>query len=79
MTTFINSEGKLLTYTTELLEAISLQLNSSNTYYTSGEHDIIFIEIGSNKTLILDYACFINRHIFPNYTTNKNTINNYDL
>ena len=54
MTTFTNSEAKLSTYTNELLETILLQLKSSNNYYTSGEHDIIFIQIGSNKLLILD-------------------------
>ena len=46
MTTLTNSEGKLLTYTNELLETNLLQLNSSNNYYTSGEHDIVFIKIG---------------------------------
>ena len=79
MTTFTNSEGKLLTYTNVLLETIVLQLNSSNNYYTSGEHDIIFIKIGSNKILFLDYTYFINRNIFQNYTINRNIINNYVL
>ena len=41
MTTFTNSEGLVITYTTEFLETLLLQLNSSNNYYTSGEHDII--------------------------------------
>ena len=45
MTTFTNSEGKLLI----CLESVLLQLISSNNYYTSGEHDIIFTKIGSNK------------------------------
>ena len=57
MTTLTNSEGLVITYTNECLETILLQLNSSNNYYTSGEHDIIcFIKIGSNKILILDYT-----------------------
>ena len=79
MTTLTNSEGKLLTYTNELVETISLQLSSSSNYYTSGEHDIIFIEIGSNNTLILDYTYFINRYVFQNYTINENKVNNCDL
>ena len=62
MTTFTNSEGKLLTYTNDLLETVLLQLNSSNNYYTSGEHDIIFIKIGSNKTLILYFTYHIKRN-----------------
>ena len=61
MTTFTNSEGKLFTYTNDSLETVLLQLNSSNSYYTSREHDIIFIKIGSNKILILDYTYHINR------------------
>ena len=70
MTTFTNSEGRVLTYTNEILETILL-LNPSNNYYTSGEHDIITIDIGSNKLLLLDYTYFINRHIFQNYTINE--------
>ena len=79
MTTLTKSEGKLLNYTNELIETILLQLNSSNNYYTTGDNDIIFIKIGSNKLLILDYTYHINRNIFQNYTINKNLVNNYDL
>ena len=78
MTTLTNSEGKLLTSTNELLETSLIQLNSSSNYYTSGEHDIIFMQIGSNKLLILDYTYHINRNIFRNYTINENTINDYN-
>ena len=79
MTTFTNSEGKLLTYTNGCLEIVLLQLNSSSNYYTSGEHDIIFIKIGSSKTLILYYTCHINRNNLQKYTLNAHIINNYDL
>ena len=44
MTTLTNSEGKVLTYTNELVETILLQLSSSNNYYTSGDDGIIFIK-----------------------------------
>ena len=44
MTTLTNSEGKVLNYTNEIVETILLQLNPSNNYYTSGDHDIIFIK-----------------------------------
>ena len=64
MTTLTNSEGKVLTYTDELVETILLQLNSSNNYYTSGDDGVLFIKIGSNKVLILDYTYPINRNIF---------------
>ena len=80
MTTFTNSEGRVLTYTNELWETILLQLNSSNNYYTSGEHDIIFIKIGSNTILTLDYTYHININIFQNYMINENlTIMIYNL
>ena len=79
MTTLTNSEGKLLTYTDELIGTILLQLNPSNNYYTSGDDDILFIKIGSNKVLVLDYTYHMNRNIFQNYTINKNSLNNYDL
>ena len=59
-----NSEGKFLTYTNEFIETILLQLNSSNNYYTTGDDDILFIKIGSNKVLVLDYTYHINRNIF---------------
>ena len=79
MTTFTNSEGKVLNYTNDFIETILLQLNSSNNYYTTGDDDVIFIKIGSTKVLLLDYTYHINRNIFQNYTINENTINAYGL
>ena len=79
MTTLTNSEGKVLTYTNELIETILLQLNSSNNYYTTGDHDIIFVTIGSTKVLLPDEVYHINRTLFQNCTINENTINDYNL
>ena len=79
MTTLTNSEGQVLTYTKEFIETILLQLKSSNNCYTTGDDDITFIKIGSNKVLPLDYTYHINRTIFQNYTINGNTINAYGL
>ena len=78
MTTPTSSEGWLLNCTNELVETI-LQLNPSINYYTSGDHDIIFIKLGSTKALLLDYTYHINRTNFQNYTINENTINDYNL
>ena len=78
-TTFTNPEGLMVTYANEFLEASLLQLNSSNNYYTSGEHDIIFIKIGSSSILILDCTYFINRDNFQNEIIDGNIISNYDL
>ena len=64
MTTLTNSEGKSLTCTNEFIETILLHLNPSNNYYTTGDDDILFIKIGSNKALVLDYTYHINRNIF---------------
>ena len=64
MTTLTNSEGKFLIYTNEFIGTILLQLNPSNNYYTTGDDDVLFIKIGSNKVLILDYTYYINRNIF---------------
>ena len=64
MTTLTNSESKLLTYTNEFIETILVQLNSNNNYYTTGDDDVLFVKIGSNQILILDYTCHINRNIF---------------
>ena len=63
MTTPTNSEGKVLNYT-EFIETLLLQLNSSNNYYTTGDDDVLFIRIGFNKVLILDYTYHINKAIF---------------
>ena len=79
MTTLTKSEGKVLTYTNEFIKTIILQLNSSNNYYTTGDNDILFIKIGSNKVLVLDYTYHININIFQNHTTNENSLNNYYL
>ena len=68
LTTLTNSEGKVLTYTNELIERILLQVNSSNNYYTAGDDDILFIKIGSSKVLVSDYTYHVNRKLFQNYT-----------
>ena len=64
MTTFTNPEGLAITHTNEFSETVLLQLSSSNNYYTSGEHDIICIEIGSNKILILYYRLSLSTEMF---------------
>ena len=64
MATLTNFEGNVLTYTNAFIETTLLQLNSSNMFYTSGDDGIIFIQVGSKKVLILDYAFYINRNIF---------------
>ena len=79
MTTLINSEGKVVTYTNEFIETILLQLNSSNNYYTSGDDDIISIKIGFNKVLVLDYTYHINRTVFKIIILMKNFLNKRDL
>ena len=79
MITLTNSQGKVLNCTNELVETILLQLNSSKNYYTTGGDNILFINIGPNKVLLLEYTYLINRSIFQNYTINENLINNYVL
>ena len=79
MTTLTNSEGLVITYTNEFLETVLLQMNSSSSYYTSGEHAILFIKIGSNKILLLDHTYFIIRNIFQKYTINEKLMNSYGL
>ena len=54
-------------------------MNASSTYYTSGKHDIVIIEIGSNEVLILHYAYHTNRNIFQLVAINKHANNNYGL
>ena len=75
MTTPTNSEGGVLTYTDELIETILSQLTSSNNYYTTGDDDILFIKIGSNEVLVLDYTYHMNRDILQNFKTNENSLN----
>ena len=64
MTTLTDSEGTVLTYINDFIETIILQLSSSNNYYTSGDDDILFIKMGSNKVLASDYTYHINRNVF---------------
>ena len=75
MATLTNSEGNQLTYTNEFIETILLQLNSSTDLYTTGDDDVLFIKIGSNKVLLFDYIYRIHRNSFQIYTINDNLIN----
>ena len=56
-----------------------ITIECSNTYYTTGENDIIFIKIGSNKILFLDNTYHLHMNIFQNYSINEHTNNNCDL
>ena len=78
MATVTNSQGLIITHTNECLETVLLQLNASNTYYTSGENDIICIKVGYVYVLRLDHTYHSNRNRFQNYTMNEHTINNYE-
>ena len=64
MTTLTSSEGKVLTYTNALTETVLLQLDSSNYYYTTGDNDVLFSKIGSNKVLILYYPHIMSTELF---------------
>ena len=79
MTTLTNSEGLVISHTNALLGVIILQLNASTTYYTTGDSDVIFIKIGSNKLLFLGHTHHTHKNIFQNYIINGNTINDYAL
>ena len=57
MATFTNSEGLVIIHTNALLYIILLQRNANSIYYTTGEHNIIFINVGSNNSF-LDYISF---------------------
>ena len=70
MTTIRDFEGRGFSYTNDLLETSLLQLNAISNYYTTGEHNIIFIKIGSRKLLLLDHTYHTNRNTFQNYTIN---------
>ena len=79
MTTLTNSEGLVIDYTNEFLETILLQLNASNSYYTTGDNNIIFIKIGSKKIWVLDYTYHINSNIFQYYTIHEHVLNPFQL
>ena len=75
MTTVTNSQGKISNYTNEFIETILLQWNPSKNYYTTGDDDTVFIQIGSTK---LDYTYHVNS-FFQSYNIHENRIYNYGL
>ena len=79
MTTIRNPEGRDLSFTSVLFKPILLQLNASNKYYTTGEHNIIFSKTGSNNLLLLDFTHPVDRNVVQYYTIHDNTINSYGL
>ena len=78
-TTLTNSEGYIHNFTDEQLAVILLGLNSSNTYYTNGKNDLIFIKLDTTKLLLLDFSFHINRNIFQNYTIQHDDVKPYNL
>ena len=78
-TTLLNSEGYTHNYTNEQLELILVGLSSSNTYYTNGKNDIIFVKLDTSRLLLLDFTYHINRNIFQNYTIQHDSVKPYNL
>ena len=79
MATLTNSEGLVINHTNEHLETRLLQLNVSNSYYTTVDNNIIFVKIGSKRILVLYYTYHINSNIFQYYTINENILNPFQF
>ena len=73
------------TFTKIELDKILLELNVYNSYYVSGNDDIIFVRLSQNSLLILDYEFMFNVKLFEQYSFqwsienvfNLKLINNY--
>ena len=65
---FQTASNATKTFTEIELDKILLELNAYNSYYVSGNDDIIFVRLSQNSLLILDYEFMFNVKLFEQYS-----------
>ena len=70
---FTNSLNYTRSFTTSELTSISSKLNSTNTYYTNGLNELLYIRVKEGNLLLLDLNDNTNSN---NYSNNSNFVIN---
>ena len=65
---FTNSSNYTRSFTEIELNAILTTLNASNTYYTNGLNNLVFIRISLGNLVLLDLNFNINRKLFESFS-----------
>jgi len=76
---FTNSKGLTIQYTNNDLDLILTELTTHNTYYTSGNNDIIYIMLGSGYLLIIDSSSTVNRKLLQSYSFSASSLYPFQL
>ena len=76
---FTNSLGYTRSFTEGELISILNNLNSTNTYFSNGLNEIVYIRISLGKLLLVDLNENINRKLFELYSIQYSVGNNFHL
>ena len=76
---FTNSLGYTRSFTDGELISILNNLNSTNTYFSNGSNDIVYIRISLGKFVLVDLNDNINRKLFELYSIQYSVGNTFHL
>ena len=76
---FTNSVGYTRSFSTNELTIVITNLNATNSYYTNGLNDLLYVRVKEGNLLLFDLTDNINRRIFESFTIGYDTTNPFNL
>ena len=76
---FTNSVGYTRSFSTNELTIVITNLNATNSYYTNGLNDLLYVRVKEGYLLLFDLTDNINRKIFESFTIGYDATNPFGL
>ena len=76
---FTNSVGYTRSFTTNELTIVITNLNATNSYYTNGLNDLLYVRLKEGNLLLFDLTDNINRKVFESFSIGYDASNPFSL
>ena len=76
---FTNSVGYTRSFSTNELTIVITNLNATNSYYTNGLNDLLYVRVKEGNLFLFDLTDNINRKVFESFTIGYDTTNPFSL
>ena len=76
---FTNSIGYTSSFSTNELPIVITNLNGTNSYYTNGLNDLLYVRIKEGYLLLFYFTANINRNIFESFSIGYDDTNPFSL
>ena len=76
---FTNSVGYTRSFSTNELTIVIINLNATNSYYTNGLNDLLYVRVKEGNLLLFDLTDNINRKVFESFSIGYDASNPFNL